>query len=338
MGARGESQRMHIRPYFLILCVYLSSCSLFSKAPAIQEYAPGSRPVQFEDSEASTLELSRMDPSSGERWSARIRKIGNLEPGDPTGWEIESGPQGAALLDRMAHGSFLTHFISTLRTLQIVERAPAGPTESFGLAPPKIALRWGDFEIFIGDPAVSAQRPRSATERYAQIRKLSDKPSETPLPVYVIKGAALQMLDMAPTFHSLRQPTLLSPLDADDIDEIEIFRKEKPILYAQREGSVWTDRKHRAVRKDIDSWLEKLTHARIREYIDDPSVASKSVSEAAKKPLYSAILKDRHGKPTRVDLFTASGEAIAHLPSGREPKVFKAFPELIESFEPDLKR
>src|SRR5262249_3868970 len=102
--------------------------------------------------------------------------------------------------------------------------------------------------------------------------------------------------------------------------------------YAQRQGDLWTDRRHRPLPAPAGGWLEGLTHARVRQFIDDAETASRLLPAVLKKPLYRAGSPARPGKPTQLSVGTGGGMVLGAV-SSRPGAVFELYPESIALFE-----
>lgn len=306
-------------PTALVLVLSLAACTR-AQPPGFRS---GDKPLESAFP-AKEIEIIRAEPSRGETWTVKLVKNGP----EPTDWAISGHSAGVELLDRRAHGTFLEHLMSTLRTLQVTGDAARGPIESYGLLPPAFAIRWNGGELRVGSPGPEA------FERFAEFR-LDGKIGSTPA-IYRVKGSALEMLQHLESFTSVRQAVLVSPLTSDEVDELEVSKTGRNgKFYAQREGDVWTDRRHKPVRKDIDAFLETLTHARIQEFVDDRVAAEEIARKVPKSPLYSITLNDRKGKPTRIDLgwSVAGGEEHLYATVSSRPGAFRVYRELLFPFE-----
>ncbi|MCM2322716.1 MAG: DUF4340 domain-containing protein [Oligoflexia bacterium] len=306
--------------FSMILGMALILTSFAGCSESEQELKPGQRAFFFNAASITELELAKADPATSDTWSATaFRKSEH-----PPIWEIRSAPGRATLADRAANGPFLVHLLDTLVTLTVVEPAPFGPPEGFGLRPPLFAIRvkTGDGtvkELHLGD-----REPRSGGA-YALL-----PPAKR---VYVVRGAALQMLTNLASFEDFRQRTLLAPLISDDIDEVELFRKGRSTFYAQREGDRWLDRKNKRLRgraAEIGPLLDRLTHFRTESFVDDPEEIGRITAALSKAPLLEAVLTDRAGKATRLKI----GEDHTVVVSSRPSAAFRAYPELLGYFEP----
>lgn len=310
----------------------LAACD---RAPS-PKFAPKQVPLALPATTVTRLEIFKSDARTGERWNASLAR----PAADSRTWKIESSPQGD-LGDRMAASGFIHHLLDTFTTLQIRELAPRGTLESFGLAPPQLGVKLvsentassNTQELRIGAGVTHADAPQGS--RYAQF-----PPDPT---VYVIEGAALKMLEHMDTFQSLRQQNWPGELDTDDIDEIEILEGpmgKKSYFYAQREGSVWTDRKHKPLSKsrlDAQGFLDHLAHSRVQEFIDDSARKTEILANLAKRPGFVVKLTHRGGSP--VTRLTAAWVVVAGTESSygtvdsREGQVFRIHPDTLRYIE-----
>ncbi|OFZ56374.1 MAG: hypothetical protein A2428_01375 [Bdellovibrionales bacterium RIFOXYC1_FULL_54_43] len=222
-------------------------------------------------------------------WSVRLQKN---ESGN---WQFTSAPEGTTLLDRRADTVLIDHLLDTISTAQRVTSISTGTPESLGLVPPRFAFRWlskaGEMELRIGNPAGDATQ-------HAEMQGLAFASAPPNPEIFTIRGSVLKMLAHIASFETLRQRTWAT-FPADDVDELELFTgpsHRKTLLYAQREGDVWTDRKHKPVKAQVEPFLEWLTTFKVAEFIDDEKLAHKL---AGLPVAYHEIrLTDRHGKAT----------------------------------------
>lgn len=297
--------------FFLIGWMILSSGGIACTASRSQN-APlqkGQAPFQFETKKISSFEIAHFDPATGASWTAQFKR--NPE----SFWEIASGPGGTHLIDRKAHSNLIDHFLDTLKTLQITGPAPHGPPEAFDLSPPRFAIRWNDQEFRLG------------SGKFASIGSS----------IYEVEGAALKLIEYFEKFESLRDQTWLSPLSSDEIDEVELLRGGRKIFYAQREGSLWTNARHQPLKADVSFFLDQITHARIREFIDKEEVSHRLIDSIRKKPLHHITFKDRLGNTTEAYLkweTLAGTRKLFSLTSSRPTAVFQVFDEATRFFEP----
>lgn len=304
---------MRAYPWLTGIFITLAACSN-SSTP---EFSKGQTPLAqalFDLQSISSLDIAKADPATGDVWSARFRQLPQSgREGNGPLWEVSSGPGGGSLLDRKAQGGFINHLLDTLKTLRVSELAPKGPPESFGLVPPRFALRFGTSEIRFGN------------DSYAAIGNQ----------IYKVEGAALKMLEYIPSFESLREQKLLASLVSDDFDEVEIKRKGHKPFYTQRDGSAWTDRHHKPVQKSLNEFLEQWTHMRIEKFIDDPALAPKISKKIEEQPLAQILLRGRNQPEilVRLQWQTLDGtDGLYATTSNRPGSVFRIYPEAARSF------
>ncbi|MGK5084055.1 hypothetical protein WDW37_12225 [Bdellovibrionota bacterium FG-1] len=312
-----------IVPGVVICAALLSGCSHSgpdSSTPA-RELKEGATLYSFEPEKVIDLLITKADPSTGDQWTARVHRPDSKS----SEWEILTEGAGGPLLDRKADGLLIAHLLDSLHTTPIVHAFAGGPPESLGLAHPRFALKWRiepttEFELKIGNPA----DPDTA---FAMI------PGQSP---FVVGGATLKILDYLTHLESLRLKTWAG-FNSDDMDEIEIFHGKKTEFYAQREGTDWTNRNHKKTRADLSPWLEKLTHARVLEFIDDPLLAKNIRTAIQAHPDRQALFKDRHGLATRLLIGKGVRERAHHfyaLSSKRPEGVFQIYPTSAKSLDP----
>ena len=142
----------------------------------------------------------------------------------------------------------------------------------------------------------------------------------------------LRLVAELSSFDRLRQ-RLWSNTAADDFDELELKRKGKPILYAQRERDRWTDRNHKLVKRDAGRILSRLVGATIRGFIDDPLVASKTSEKISGAAEYQAVFTDRAGDKTILTI-SASGDgaSVGALSSARPGAPFRLDRTVLEAW------
>ncbi len=306
MVFRGVKSLFSILSVAFILCC--SAACTHSESPNSAEFRAGQVPFQFETKKVTSIEIAKADRKTGDSWTAKFQRNNDGE------WEVASGPGGSNLLDRKAHSTLIDHLLDTLKTLRVTAPAPKGPPESFELSPPHFAIRWSGNEMRLGAGKFVAIGPS----------------------IYEMEGAALKMIELIESFQTLRQQTWLSPLTSDDVDEIELYRGKKKYFYAQRDGSVWTDQKHKPVRQDVAFFLDQLTHTRIEEFVDTPQLSARLVQSIRKAPTQHIIFKDRNGRTTEADLkweVVDASEKLYGTTSSRPGSAFRIFPEAIRFFE-----
>lgn len=268
----------------------------------------------FDPQSVLTLEIAKSDPQSGDAWSARVTRNSTSDS-----WLIASG-NGSTLIDRKAANLFIAHLLDTLRTLQPTEKARSGPLGAFGLSPPHFAIRWAGNEVHLGAPADSGAV-------YGRIQG-KDNPDQ----VYVMRGAALQMLSHLNSFDALRLRTL-TLFQSDDIDEIELRKGKKTFFYAQREGEVWTNKGHKPYSIDVGKLLDRLTHARIKEFIDHPELNQELNHKLEKQPSYEAVLIPRKGSAERLRFQWNDSRQLIATTSARKGAAFQVYPEILGIFQ-----
>lgn len=265
--------------------------------------------------------IAKADPITEDHWSANLIAHGpaNETPGN---WIIAFSSANPHLEDNNANTNYIEHLLDTLKTLQFGPKAPSAREDVYGLSPPRFALKWKInsklFELRIGT-LVRPNSPNSpnSDEVYAQISNDEGFSQE----VVIIRGAALQMLQFLDSFNTLRQQTW-AMFSTDDIDEIELFHKKQSILYAQRDGSNWTDRKHHPLKVNIDAFLEGLAHARVASFVDDQALNQKLYKSVQSNPEHQVLLTDRNAHTTRLLL-----KADLGITSMRPGAVFRLYPE-----------
>lgn len=293
-----------------------------SPSPATQagwEIALKQRIFLFNTAEVDELVITKNDPTTEDRWSARFKK----NPGTRQ-WEIAAGLDGKDYTDLLANTGFINHLLDTLSTLQADEMAPEGTPDSFGLAQPHYLLQWG-------------KSPNSYTLKLgAEVEKNPGRygtaqTGDKSTPTLVLRGAALEMLSHVRSFDYLRRRTALT-LESDDVDEIELRQGKSLKLYSQRQGDDWVDRKKRKLRVPVQKILDQLTHARIRHFIDDPERSRELLAQVKKDSLFSATLRDRQGRPTDFTVTLREGRVLAAV-SSRPGTAFELYPDAIKLFQ-----
>lgn len=314
-------------PPFLLLLVRLALLSSLTLAvgacsragqDTARTWKSGTQPFgQFDPRQVTMLEITKSDPASGDRWSARIERQPTPLPGGDPHWLIQAGPSGAELPDRIGNGGFIVHLLDTLKTLRVAAEPRKGPLESYGLSQPRWALRWSGpgiapLELRLGLPS---EEPSAA---YAEISGS----------VTTVQGAALQMLDYLKSFSTLRHQTLAT-FSSDEIDEIEIETRANAgrARYAERNGSSWSGPKGRPLARSWDAaaTLEAITHFQIREFLDDPVENSRTAAWVSGRPDVRITLKPRTGEAFRLLIREQGGRAAATI-SGRPGNAFLLHP------------
>lgn len=292
----------------LALLLLAASCTPSETSPEKLGLKKGIPPLLFNPKEVSELLISKDDPQTGDKWSARFLKTSGISRGTPA-WSIVSAPDGRIFRDNLADAQFILHLLDTIKTYQFSDLAPEGALSSYGLDPPRYALRFKaqnqEFEIRIGQ-RIEPEKADSPT-----FFSLPALYSSIPR-VLLGKGALIQMLDYLKTFDTMRHFFLLTWLP-DEIDQIEINAE-----FAQREGDDWTNRKHRRLKSDFTSFLEQLTHARVLSFIDDPAQEQKLINAFKKSNPNSSIkitLTSRTQKSLLLTLYKNEGKFWATLNS-----------------------
>ena len=275
---------------------------------------------KFDRDQVDLFTILKDDPSAplGEaHWSATA----HLKEGV---WSLASGPDSHPLLDALADRALIEHLLDTLKTLQATAQAPSGMLASLGLSPPFWALRWNagqtSYELQIGAPV-----PRSE-DSYAML------PGSKP---FIATGATLKMLEYIKNFETLRLRNLFSTT-SDEVGEFEFKRGKESIFYAQRENSDWVNLKHKPTVVPAGAILDLLTHAKILQFIDDPTLAHELIRYVDKHVLYEAVLKDRHENATRLKVSAKDGKFWV-LVSNRPHTVFEIYPETVQLFTTGVK-
>ena len=246
------------------------------KNPALKSLDTGENAFSFEPTEVIDLTLAKFDSESGNSWVMTLHKEDSL-------WKISSAPSDQSLLDRIADETFIHHLLDTLQSVHLHPNPKSGPMESFGLKPPRYALKWStlskEFKIQVGisSPGLGYFVTLDGTS------------------ISVGTGAAFGLLERVLSFRDLRKQTwtILKP---DDIDEIELLKNKAPHFYAQRDGDTWTDRKHRPVRINVSTVLSQLTSTRPENFVDDPIRAQELRKYILSKESLEVRLTNRFGK------------------------------------------
>jgi hypothetical protein len=248
----------------------------------------GKLPFQFQPNQVEELFLSKADPAKEDYWNTTLRKTDKQ-------WEISFTPSQKAVLDRLVDETFINHLIDLFQNIRITAPAPRGPLDSYGLNPPKFAIRWKThdqtFEFLMGQPA-----PHDLGTYFSV-------DGET---VYIAKGPAFRMLNMITSFEFLRHRPWTT-LSADDIDEIQILKNGKTDWYAQREGDLWTNAAHKKTGRNISKILNSITQTRPLQMVDDKQQAHFIHKEIQKHSSYQAKLSDRLGNVSSLHLYLKKG-------------------------------
>lgn len=301
---RRQAHPLTLNLWIAILLVCGTACTNSTR----NEIQLGTKPFQFDSNEVIELSLVKSDAEQGDQWQAKLRKEGAQ-------WNISSDHQ---ILDSLADDTFLFHLIDSMKSIQLTSLAPQGTLESFALDPPRFGVQWKTgskaYEFWVGSSL------RDGTGYYFTIDKTH---------VFVANGPALHILDLIKSFQSLRKKTWTN-LTIDDVDEITLKQRRKAVLYAQREGNHWTDRKHHVIKKDIDSFLNHALGAQSERMIDDPKQAASLRKLIHSSLLYEIHLSDRFGKTT--SLFLSLQNGILFGINSSRPGVFVLDSKLLQTF------
>lgn len=268
-------------------------------APTVQPSQSPLEPPQFDYKNATELLISKNDPTTGDRWSARIVRDGAPSLANENSWTIEMGPDEIKNGDPKAHGNFILHMLDTIRTLPLKRPAVSGSLESFGLATPLFDFQWSiqdgatktQYEMKLGAPV------KAENGEFGGLYAIFTSPAQAQPQVVIANGALLEMLGRISTFQTLRLPTLAT-FTSDDVDEIQIGRS----FYAQRDGSDWTNAKHKQIHKEIDTFLEQATHLRVLKFIDDPKAQAPLRKLLSQPHAQTLSFKSRQGVSTTIKI------------------------------------
>ncbi|MGK5086575.1 DUF4340 domain-containing protein [Bdellovibrionota bacterium FG-2] len=328
--SRISKQTCTIAICHILLAALLSGCP--EKTPSSSEAVsqslarkPGGFFFKFDYKTVTRVSIAKNDPNSGDRFSTQIER-------SPTGSELSAWKiVSQELTDRLAYSNFIEHLLDTLSTLQIEDIAPQGPLESYGLNPPRFAIRFS---------AENRDKPGSQTEFEIHFGSGEENvfaydPQE-PKRVFRVRGAGVSMLGHLRGFEALRRRTLLT-FEGDDVDEIEFWNGAKKTLHIERHGDLWKEMNPK-VRKldpntDVQAYLEKITHFQIQRFPDDPAWEKTAFEALQKKPLLRIVFKDRKNAATelRIRPHLESKVLTASL-SSREGAVFIVPQELSREF------
>ena len=272
---------------------------------------------EFNPKKVTELTLIKNDPETQDHWSTRLKRS------DSNLWEMAASSTDSSehpeLHDRRADSNYILHLLDALKSLRAPKNTapPQASETTLGLSPPWFTLRWQAltqiYEIQIG-----AQVPQSKA-RYAR---------ESARGVFVAEGAFLGVLGHLSSFEKLRETKLLD-LPSEDVDEFEIRAGGKLLLYAQRDGDDWVDRKHKHLPERVPRLLEELTQIRINKFIDTPDLLERAQKDLKAHPKFMALLKDRHGNPTAVTI-ARIGKKTLGTTSSRKNQIFEIDGEKIE--------
>jgi hypothetical protein len=268
-----------------------------------------SKLFSFEPSQVQELTMVKSDPYRGDHWTMRLQH-------SPSNWKISSISPETSIKDTQADEIFVSHLLDSFRTLRIESKAPNGSLDSFGLNPPQFAFQWrtesGSFEFQIGS------KLHDGKQRYFTIDGEH---------VYVVNGSALRLIDQIQSYQSLRKQKWIN-LDVDDVDEIEVYYRNKPALYAQREGDIWTNQQHKPLKQDVNSLLTHLIDTHVAQFVDDHSQSNKIQQLLNKSESYRATFTDRTGKKTTL-LLRPEANKLFGTNSTRPSGVFQLNPRMI---------
>src|SRR3989338_8755800 len=281
------------RPILLVASLLtLASCTRGADAPPLRINSPL---FDFDFEKTEELSISKNDPTTSDTWSARFKRDGKSSKSQ---WQIASAPEGRILSDRVADHGYIAHLLDTLKTLTASSEINDTPSAHYGLSPPWFALRWSSGSTF-HELKLGNLTPDG---RYAVVRgKLA-----------IVQGAALQMLAHADTFDVFRR-RVIALESADDVDELELYRGKRQVLYAQRQGDDWADRKNKRLKVPVAKILNDLTRLRAATFIEEAIPVPED---------YRVVMKDRHGKPSILTLGIRDGKFTA-LYSGRPNAAFE---------------
>lgn len=242
---------------------------------------PPAQIPSFEPRDVETLEISKQDPTTGDRWQAFLER-------DHKRWVFRSTSANLLLLDKIADDIFVNHLLDALRSLKIDGPAPHGNLESYGLDPARIAIR-----CKLKDNSFEMQFGSSVGRTSKAYFNMSSRPGER----WIVSGSALNLLGMIDQFQFLRKKTWLLT-HSDDVDEIQVIQNGTLKFFAQREGEHWTDQKHRIIKKDIATLLEKFTSLQIDRFLDDQDEAKTREKWIDQKPAFEVHLLGRRNNKT----------------------------------------
>lgn len=306
----------------------------------------GKSPFLFDPKHVVELSIVKADPRSGDHWSARVERIQDnpksFYDGDP--WQIKSYSAGD-ILDHSANRTWILHFVDTLTTYRPdtkldISNVTPDVRANYGLNPPHYEIQWqvmnpetqklDSFELQIGNPthletdSSSAIGTAESGESFAIFPPSKD--------IYQANGASMEMLDYLKGFSTLRQETL-SPLESDDVDEIRVIRAGAKPLYGQRDGDRWTDEKHRPLKTDMAAYLDRVTHLRILQFVDDPAQTQtlrKALASASGRTVIT--LTDRYSHPVQLTFAKLKDIPVAMV-STRGDAVFDLYPGSLEKLK-----
>lgn len=252
------------------------------------------------------------------------------KPGDADAWSIASS--STVLLDKLAAGNFIQHFLDTINTARSVGMAPPDQLHALGLAPPQILLRWkirssddGASPLLVDELRIGQRVSTGLENRFAQLGPTAQALASEP---FVLQGSALKMLSYAESFNSVRRSTLIN-FALDEVDEVAFAGGPQ----VQRQGIDWLDAKGKVLpparQEKIKSYLEAMFHLRVAHFVDDPAENTKVLAQIARVPSGSQkrlTFKHRTGEPTELKIVQLGGKFWATL-SSRPNLAFELYPE-----------
>jgi hypothetical protein len=325
--------KLSLRRIFPSRIVLLSLLSLTACSPFHALEAPiDGRPAYptLRDAEVSVTELTISRQFPGESpWNIKVIKKPNLPP--ETEWEIQSAP--IPLSDLIADGTFIRHFISTLKTLHAIETPSSDLAERFGLKPERARVRWnapgGQSETFlVGDE-------KNSGERYGRFKAEAT--------AQVFSGAALRMLEILKGWESLRKVNILfRPLDDYDVVSIDgpkTSTKAPESTDYERVGTDWKRTKgvglglKSQTSPDIAPHFVRLFHFRVQKFYDEPEIQKNlQLTTDSQAPIYALRLEDRQAKVTTLQFYALKDyPGVTFLRSAERGRVVMGvYPEVVE--------
>lgn len=289
---------------FLGALLAFASCTKSTSSLDLPAPTTGRAFYAFARDDVRFLELMRRYPGE-DPWRVVLKR-------DDSGWKIESAP--APVLDRLADGTFVDHWLDTLRTLTPFERAREGAAKSFGLDPPRAVLKFGassgpGLTLEIGDESQTGIR----FARFAP---------ETA--VMLTEGAAIQMLGMIQDWQSLRKRTWLT----GSLDDVDVIRSGKRAY--ERQGLAWKAAAGRSSAADLPARLENLFHQRIKRFVDTTEETARLDERArGSKPIEITLL-DRRDRPQTLQILAAD-DGIYGRNSTRPGTWAELHPEILQT-------
>jgi hypothetical protein len=307
------------------------------KAPAEPEIPVGKPAYSFDWKKTNSLTIAKADPATGDHWMARVGRIQekpeSFFENDP--WEIQAYSENTVLSDRLANRILIEHFLDTLSTFRAETAVDADESSdkvrsSYGLNPPRYSIQWQawdlpsqkmrTYQVEIS-PETTTQAGHETYGSFPPSRK-----------IYKVEGATIPMLGYIKDFLTLRQ-SQLSPLSSDDVDEI-VVEGGGGKLYAQRDGDRWADEKHHPWKKEFGPFLDRLTHLRIKNFIDSENEAVPLKQKIERSTTMKVTVKDRYGKPTVFRFARMADHRVVADVSSRGQAVFELFPDALDHFNP----